>query len=79
MTTVESVIIFHLIVGVGIGAVECTMDSVLMIMDWLNIMLVIESVVEDVVVLVINFMAILMVILRHIAMAVMGRRVSNAM
>ena len=76
--TIKSVIIFRLIVGMGIWAVKCAMDSMFMVMNWLNIMLIIESVVEDVVVLVINFMAVLVLVLRHITVAIMSWGIADS-
>ena len=59
------------IVRVRFWSVNGAKDSVLMEMDWLNIMLIIESVIEHMVIFVINLMAVLVLISRVAALMVL--------
>ena len=59
------------IVRVRFWSVNGAKDSVLMEMDWLNIMLIIESVIEHMVIFVINLMAVLVLIGRVAALMIL--------
>ena len=69
--TVEGIIVICLIVRVRFWSVHGTKDSVLVIMHWLNIMLIIESVVQDVVILVIDLVTHLVLIGRVAAFMIL--------
>ena len=60
--TVESIIVFSIVVRVSIWAVEGAIDSVFMEVNWLNIVLIVESVIQSVVSLVIDLVAVLVLI-----------------
>ena len=62
--TVESIIVFSIVVRVSIWAVEGAIDSVFMEVNWLNIVLIVESVIQSVVSLVIDLVAVLVLICR---------------
>ena len=52
-------------------SIDGTEDSVLMIVHWLNIVLIIESVIEHMVIFVINLMAVLVLIGRVAALMIL--------
>ena len=60
--TVQGIVIISFIVRVRLWSVDSTEDSVLMEMYWLNIVLIIESVIEHMVILVIDLVTHLVLI-----------------
>ena len=60
--TVESIIVFNLSIRVSVWAIKCTMDGMFVVVNWLNIVLIIESVVQNVMSLMVHFMAVLVLI-----------------
>ena len=60
--TVESIIVFSIVIRVSIWAVEGAIHGVFMEVNWLNIVLIVESVIQSVVSLVIDLVAVLVLI-----------------
>ena len=72
MVTISRLNVVGMAVRVSIRAVESTVHSMFMVMNWFNIMLVIESVIQVMVFLMFYFMTALMLVLVIIAFVVVS-------